>query len=198
MDDFLINKYISAARFSKYDSIEEYKENISISQEFYTPLSILEVSLRNAIDSQFRVFYGQNWLLNEAQFLQRDALEKISHAKAKLKSRKEDITHHKLTAELTLGFWTSLFQKPYDKTMRLQTLKGIFTNLPDKNIQFIDRKLISSKLNHIRKFRNRIFHFEKIVNKDEFNNITNDVNEMIYFLNKDLLNFIGHHSNPIS
>lgn len=189
MDDFLINKYISATRFGKYDSLEEYKKNISISQDFYTPLAILEVSLRNAVDSQFRVFYGQNWLLNEAQFLQRDALEKISHAKAKLKNRKENITHHKLTAELTLGFWTSLFQKPYDKTMRLQTLKGIFTNLPDKEIQFIDRKLISSKLNHIRKFRNRIFHFEKIVNKDEFKNIKNDVNEMIEFIHKDISEF---------
>jgi len=196
MNEFLINKYIGEARFSKYNSIEEYMENISISQNFYTPLSMLEVSLRNAIDSQFKIFYGQNWLLNEAQFLQRDALEKISQAKSKLKSRNEEVTHHKLTAELTLGFWTSLFQKPYDKTMRLQTLKGIFTNLPDKNIQFIDRKLISSKLNHIRKFRNRIFHFEKIVNKDEFNNIKNDVNEMMDFLNKDLLDFIGHHSNP--
>ena len=95
MDKFLINKYIGEARFSKYDSIEEYKENIQISQEFYTPLSILEVSLRNAIDSQFRVFYGQNWLLNEAQFLQRDALEKISHAKDKLEKRNEDITNAK-------------------------------------------------------------------------------------------------------
>jgi len=187
MDEFLINKYISEARFSKYDSLEEYKKNIQVSQEFYTPLSILEVSLRNAIDSQFKVFYGQNWLLNEAQFLQRDALEKISHAKSKLKNRKEDITHHKLTAELTLGFWTSLFQKPYDKTMRLQTMKGIFSNLPNKDIQFIDRKIISSKLNHIRKFRNRIFHFEKVVNKDEFMNITNDVNEMIEFLHKDII-----------
>lgn len=189
MDDFLIDKYISEARFSKYSSMDEYKENIDISQKFYTPLSILEVSLRNAIDTQFKVFYGQNWLLNEARFLQRDALEKISHAKSKLKNRKENITHAKLTAELTLGFWTSLFQKPYDKTMRVQTLKGIFTNLPDKEILFIDRKLISSKLNHIRKFRNRIFHFEKIVNKNEFSNIENDVNEMIEFLHKDILEF---------
>lgn len=121
----------------------------------------------NKYSSYFINLYGHNWLLNEAQFLQRDALEKIFHAKAKLSERRENITHAKLTAELTLGFWTSLFQKPYDKTMRLQTLKGIFSNLPKQEVKFIDRKIISAQLNHIRKFRNRIFHFEKVINKEE-------------------------------
>ena len=189
MDDTTIKKYISVARFSKYASIDEYKENICISKHYYTSLSILEVSLRNAIDSQIKIFHGQQWLVNEAQFLQRDALEKIAHAKTKLKDRKEDITHAKLTAELTFGFWTSLFQKPYDKTMRLQTLKGIFSNLPSKNTMIVDRKLISSKLNHIRKFRNRVFHYEKIVNKAEFQNIQDEINEMLEFLHQDIVGF---------
>jgi hypothetical protein len=79
MDNLAIKKYISEARFSKYSSIDEYKDNIELSNDFYIPLSILEVSLRNAINSQFVNFYGQNWLLNEAQFLQSDALSKIAH-----------------------------------------------------------------------------------------------------------------------
>ena len=189
MDNTFIKKYISEARFSKYTSINEYKDNLELSNDFYIPLSILEVSLRNAINNQFIIFYGQNWILNEAQFLQSDALTKIAQAKSKLKSRNETITHAKLTAELTLGFWTSLFQKPYDKIMRLQTLKGIFSNLPKKEVKVIDRKIISSKLNHIRKFRNRIFHFEKIINKEEFSNIKNDINEISEFLHSDIAAF---------
>ncbi len=189
MNRVLVSKFISDVRFSNYSSIQEYKENICRSQEYYSALAILEVSLRNAIDMQFRVFYGQQWLVNEAQFLQRDALEKIAHAKAKLQKQQEEITQAKLTAELTFGFWTSLFQKPYDKTVRLQTLKGIFSNLPSKNKMFVDRKIISSKLNHIRKFRNRIFHFEKIVNKVEFENIENEINEILTFLHQDIAAF---------
>lgn len=190
MTEIAIKKYISDARFNKYSSFDEYQENLILSKQFYIPLSILEVSLRNAIDSYFVNLYGQNWLLNEAQFLQRDALEKIFHAKAKLVERRENITHSKLTAELTLGFWTSLFQKPYDKTMRLQTLKGIFSNLPKQEVKFIDRKIISAQLNHIRKFRNRIFHFEKVINKEEFNTIQNDINEVLGFLNNDVYEFV--------
>ncbi|WP_310439794.1 hypothetical protein [Sulfuricurvum sp.] len=190
MTEIAIKKYISDARFNKYSSFDEYQENLILSKQFYIPLSILEVSLRNAIDSYFVNLYGHNWLLNEAQFLQRDALEKIFHAKAKLSERRENITHAKLTAELTLGFWTSLFQKPYDKTMRLQTLKGIFSNLPKQEVKFIDRKIISAQLNHIRKFRNRIFHFEKVINKEEFNTIQNDIDEVLYFLNNDVYEFV--------
>jgi len=188
MDDLIIRKYISEARFSKYNSMQEYKENINMSNSFYVSLSILEVTLRNAINTQFVTFYGQNWIMNEAQFLQSDALIKIAHAKEKLEKRDEKVTHAKLTAELTFGFWTSLFQKPYDKIMRLQTLRGIFSNLPRQS-KPIDRKLISSKLNHIRKFRNRIFHFEKIINKDEFNNIESDINEILEFFHEEILIF---------
>lgn len=184
-----IKKYISDARFNKYSSFDEYQENLVLSSQFYIPLSILEVSLRNAINSYFVNLYGQNWILNEAQFLQRDALEKITHAKTKLQDRHEEITHAKLTAELTFGFWTSLFQKPYDKTMRLQTLKGIFSNLPKQEIKFIDRKIISAQLNHIRKFRNRIFHFEKIIHKTEYDTIQNDIDEMLGFLNDEVYEF---------
>lgn len=187
MDEMIIKKYISEARFSKYDSINEYKENIHLSNHFYIPLSLLEISLRNAINSQLSVFYGQNLILNEAQFLQGDALLKIAHAKEKLRKRKETITHAKITAELTLGFWTSLFQKPYDKIMRVQTLKGIFSNLPKREVQVIDRKSLSYKLNNIRKFRNRIFHFEKIINKEEFKNIENEINEVLEFLHADII-----------
>lgn len=190
MNEIAIKKYISDARFNKYSSFDEYQENLIQSKLFYIPLSILEVSLRNAIDSYFVNLYGQNWLLNEAQFLQRDALEKIYHAKAKLSERRENITHSKLTAELTLGFWTSLFQKPYDKTMRLQTLKGIFSNLPKQEVKFIDRKIISAQLNHIRKFRNRIFHFEKVINKEEFNTIQSDIDEILIFLSSDVYGFV--------
>lgn len=189
MTESAIKKYISDPRFDKYNSFDEYKENLLFSSHFYIPLSVLEVSLRNAINNYFVNLYGHNWILNEAQFLQRDALEKIAHAKKKLEDRHETITHAKLTAELTLGFWTSLFQKPYDKTMRLQTLKGIFSNLPKQDVKFIDRKIISAQLNHIRKFRNRVFHFEKIIHKDEFLTIQNDIDEILSFLNQEVYDF---------
>jgi hypothetical protein len=191
MKQDLINKFITQGRLGKYRDIKEYRENLLFSNRFYIPLSVLEVALRNAIAQHLNKFYGNSWLLNESRFLQRDALSKIDDAKAKILKREEALTQDKLVAELPFGFWTSLFQKPYDCIMRTQTLKQIFPNLPPKNEQLIDRKYISSELNKIRKFRNRIFHHEKVINKLEFLKIEEDINRMLIFLDTELDIFVN-------
>lgn len=47
------------------DLIERYKLNIKISQALYPELSILEVSLRNAIDTMLKILISENWLEDE-------------------------------------------------------------------------------------------------------------------------------------
>ena len=195
MKQELINKFITQGRLGNYVDIEEYKSNLQFSNRFYIPLSVLEVALRNAIAQHLNQFYGQSWLLNEAQFLQRDALAKIHEAKEKIEKRNEEVTQDKLIAELPFGFWSSLFQKPYDRIMRTQTLKQIFPKLPSKNEQLIDRKYMSSELNKIRKFRNRIFHHEKVIYKPEFENIEQDINKMLIFLDDELDIFVREFIN---
>jgi len=189
MDNALIHKYITDKRFSKYESIEEYEENLLLSKQYYIPLSILEVSLRNAINQHFEKFYGAGWLINEASFLQKDHLSKIFDAKQKIKSRKESLTKDKLIAELSLGFWANLFKSSYDRQMRIANLRQIFTNLPTKDVKFINRNEIFQIINHIRNFRNRIFHHERIVNKVEFQNIETEIDEILGYLHKDILTF---------
>ena len=39
------------------DVIARYADNIKISQSLYPELAVLEVSLRNAVDTSFEVFY---------------------------------------------------------------------------------------------------------------------------------------------
>ena len=47
-------------------------------------MSILEVSLRNSINSLFEKLYGAGWLINTASFLKHKELEKIYNAKENL------------------------------------------------------------------------------------------------------------------
>jgi len=189
MNNVLIHKYITDKRFSKYESIEQYEENLLLSKQYYIPLSILEVALRNAINHHFEKFYGAGWLLNEASFLQKDHLSKIFDAKQKIKSRKETLTKDKLIAELSFGFWANLFKSSYDRQMRIANLKQIFTNLPSKDTKLINRNELFQIINHIRNFRNRIFHHERIVNKVEFQNIETEIDEILGYLHKDILSF---------
>lgn len=190
MNEEIINKYITRKRLDAYADITEYKENLLISKNMYIPLSVLEVSIRNAVDSHFSSFYGNGWLINEAAFLQRDAIRKITEAKARIEEREEELTREKLVAELSFGFWTSLFQQPYDKNLRFSSLRQIFSNLPKKEQKEVDRKYISAKLNLIRAFRNRIFHYEKVMGKAKYIDINEDILEILSFLHVDLSSYV--------
>jgi hypothetical protein len=190
MNENIIDKFISLSRLGSYSNLEEYNLNLILSKNLYIPLSVLEVSIRNAINKHFTQFYGNGWLINEASFLQRDAIKKITESKNRILERKETLTSEKLIAELSFGFWTSLFQQPYDKLLRFNNLKQIFSNLPKKEDKVIDRKYISAQLNLIRSCRNRIFHHEKITAKSKFSHIENDILEILNFLDIELYNYV--------
>ena len=189
MNEAVIGKFITTKRLSTYSDFSEYEQNLIKSKEYYVPLSILEIALRNSINMLFTRFYGGGWLVGGAQFLRGDLLAKIDDAKVKLNVRNEDVTKDKLVAELSFGFWTALFQSPYDKQMRLNNLKHIFPNLPKKEEYTIDRKIISAKLDHIRKFRNRIFHYEKIIGKSEYDSIEADIYEILRYFDEEISAF---------
>jgi len=188
MKKVLINKYITLKRFAIYEDLKTYNENLKKAKYLYIPLSILEVSLRNSINNLFEIFYGAGWILNEAQFLKTKELEKITEAKSKIKKSGDAVTKDKLVAELNFGFWTALFQSVYADKMRTSTLKQIFPNLPPKEVVVIDRKTMSSKLNHIREFRNRIFHHENIL-KDEFVDIEDKIYEILEYFDIELAQY---------
>lgn len=174
---------------SRYSSLNHYKQNILTSQKYYAPLSVLEIALRNAIDQVFSQIYGRDWLLSN-QILKFKQSQKINDAKVLLENRNEQITHDKLVAELNFGFWTSLFSKPYDKQLRATTLVKIFNNLPPKNKFRVSREVISKDLNAIRKFRNRVFHHEKIIDSEKLKEVTDQIGRILIFLDQDLFEFV--------
>ena len=194
MKEWQKSKYITNKRLSVYESMDTYEANLKRSKQMYIPLSVLEVSLRNSIDQVFSKLYGGGWLINEASFLHQKELEKLFHAKDKLRSRHEEITKEKLVAELTFGFWTGLFKTLYDVQMRIGILKQIFPNLPPRDKILINRKILSSKLNHIREFRNRVFHHENIL-KSKYDTIEEDIDEILVYLDEDLREFATRVNN---
>jgi hypothetical protein len=184
-----IEKYISYSRLNAYKSIEEYKQNILYSQEYYILLCILEISLRNSINYYFKFKFGNDW--NNHKFLHYDSLAKIKEVQKRIILSKKELTHEQIISELSFGFWSSLFRKSYTNKMRLTDLKYIFPNLPFKKDKLVTRDYINKKLNHIRKFRNRIFHYEKIINNVEYKNIKNDIFELLLYFHKDIYNLVN-------
>lgn len=160
-----IIKTISLERFSSYqkrhpNDIEKslilYQSNIEISQAFYSSLSILEVSLRNSINDSLQLYFQTDaWFDKLPVNLKLPIIE----IQKRLESSKKEATIDRVIAELNFGFWTTMFNRKYAKYLWKPLLKA-FPNIPK---EYRKRTIVSSRLNHIRTFRNRIYHYEPII-----------------------------------
>jgi len=192
----VIERIVSKDRFQPYlnshnqnvdKAFEHYKINILISQSFYPLLAILEVGLRNSIHNQLSRKYNDLLWFDNVDFITKATsfhTEKIAHAKTSILTEKKPVTEGRIISELSFGFWTSLFDSRFEKTL-WKNLRLAFPNCP-KVIR--KRKTMSTKFNRVRKFRNRIFHHEPISwNLDVLNSYKEDVIEGMVWLHKDLV-----------
>jgi len=123
-------------------------------------------------------------------------MDAISDARTNIQSSKKEITTGRIVSELTFGFWTSLFDTKFELTL----WKNLRFSIPNCSKQNRKRKIISAKLNRIRKFRNRIFHHEAISwNMEALNSYKQEIIEGISWLDKDLLNWLDelNHVDPM-
>ena len=198
MEEKAIKRIFSTERLEPYlcyhdndfeKSLLHYKANIKISEAFYPLLSILEIGLRNNFDYQLkRLFQNEQWH-EDPQFIKivsRFQIERISEARTSILREKKQVTSGKIISELSFGFWTSLLDSRFERTL-WKNLRLSFPNCP-KSIR--KRKTMSSKFNGIRKLRNRIFHHESISwNIEALQNYRNEIVEGIDWLDKDLVNW---------
>lgn len=198
-----LSRYITACNGDACKGMELYKYNIQASQALYPIISVLEVALRNSIDRELTKYYvDPNWLINKrCDFAENPLLvykdqygneksdfffrEKIEKAENKLKYRRTAISHVKLLAELTFGFWVKFFD-----TSPIKILKGIplqaFTNKPGVKLA-----KIHSHLNSIVMLRNRISHSEPIC-FDRHGSLCLDTMRQYYFAIEDVLRWLDN------
>ena len=198
MDRKAIERIISIERLEPYlkhhsdnfdKAVAHYKANIEISESFYPLLSILEIGLRNNIDFQLKRRFNDDVWYENPEFIKivsRFQIDRISEARKNILNEKKTISTGRVISELSFGFWTSLLDSKFEKTL-WKNLRFTFPNCP-KNIR--KRKTMSSKLNGVRKLRNRIFHHESVTwSLPALTNYKNEIIEGIDWLDKDLLNW---------
>ncbi len=196
MDSKALERIFSTERLQSYlkrhndnysFAIDHYRANILISESFYPLISILEIGLRNGVNNQLITkFSGSEWFENKdfIKIASSFQIETISKARNSILQEKKEITPGRIIAELSFGFWTSLFDARYEMTL-WKNLRLVFPACPKVIRQ---RKTISSKLNGIRKLRNRIFHHEAISwDVSAIKSYRNEISEGIQWLDRDLL-----------
>lgn len=136
-------------------AIRLYTFNVQLSAALYGPLHMLEVALRNVADRRLTVVYGPDWLDDPVALPGRYQRESVIKARTQLLRERKAATHGQMIAELTFGFWSSLFG--HDATHLWQHLRPVF------QAKGIQRGLIAGQLRDLRLLRNRVAHYEPIL-----------------------------------
>jgi hypothetical protein len=169
MEKSYMDRLFSAERLARFyavarqDAIEAsllYAGNIKLSESLYPSLAIAEIVLRNAINRQLKFLFGTpDWYLYLSQDpVLADLQPSIDKAQTYILDRQEALTADKMVAELTFGFWVTLFNRAYEEVLWKQ-LRLTFAHLPKADRQ---RATVSVVLNDVRKLRNRVYHNEPI------------------------------------
>jgi hypothetical protein len=161
---------LSPDRLSPYgnDGVERrvvvarYLWNISVCEALYAPLHLFEISLRNAIHNAMVDLIGVDAWYDKAMLTSWGS-EQINKAKSSLRKRAVAETPGRVVAELSFGFWTSLFEQPYERPSAFFLPDGIKKTFPHMPKSLHQRTAIKRDLERIRDLRNRIFHHERVI-----------------------------------
>jgi hypothetical protein len=187
----IIDRYVSRKRFSTYlketnndfeKAIQPYQTNIQFSEAFYPLLSILEISLRNAINHELKAYFKNEFWFKD--FLGNNAKNNPLKIINTMNALNQNTDADSFIAELNFGFWTNLFSGENAKVL-WQPLRLVFKHLPKNERK---RKKIADCLHRIRKLRNRIYHYEPIIIKlNETKQIYDEIKIFIGWINKEIL-----------
>jgi len=191
---------LSSFAYSKSDTIQDivnnYKNNIQISQAIYPELCTLEVILRNSIDNVLRKYISDTWiedeinnnvLLDSSEY--KTLVKAYNNTKDECLAASKNFTIGKVVANLNFGFWTNLCVKKYNSKIwnKPKCFYGVFVNYTNKH----SINYIAKKLYFIRRLRNRVFHYEKIFKyPNNTLSLYNDILEMLSFLPNDDLEML--------
>lgn len=203
-----IEKSISSARLSTYRNhtasndtqlIANYIFNAKISENFYFLLQNLEVALRNAIYDAFKKHYPRrDFFFTHATNPRRDRYQRRqeNHDRecwkmicgAKYNLRNTILNDGKIIAELNFGFWTKLLlstDRKYTNMWRT-IFSDVFPSYQVQNSIDRDKNVVGRKIDNIRTFRNRIFHYEPVFNQSNLVQIHEDIIEVLGWINQDM------------
>ena len=165
-----LERHFSSARLGRYctkrngdksKAAADYLYNILLAEALFPMLNLVEISFRNAVNTKLTNKYNEPAWWNKIRHYTscERIIIQIENVKSKLDREEENTAPSKVVAELTFGFWSTLFNSVYQQLF-WQDLRLAFPYCPKKERQ---RKTISIQLNKIRKLRNRVFHHEPLL-----------------------------------
>lgn len=186
-----LDSFIDAADPSPQRTLVRYKANVLICESLYPTLHVVEVVLRNHIFSGIAIKKGVNWLTNSPdRWMREEELRKLQDAIQTLKKTNKTTESGRVIAELNFGFWTSLFDRVYEKQqLWAGTIRAMFPNMAARPSKIAD---IRARLNKIRELRNRVFHYEPVWHWDDLVQQHREILETIGWVSSDMRTYASN------
>lgn len=189
-----LEQSISKERLSHYSNLfqtndksiilEKYLLNVELSKSLYLPIQNLELTFRNNIHTVLSNNRKDEFWFEDKTFMLEKDIKKINDVKRRIQKNKK-ITAGRIISELSFGFWSILLTTDYEQKIWNKYIRQILPNIPKL---IAKRKGISRDFNTIKNLRNKIFHFDTIIDIKNLFELHKLILEFIYWLNEDMYN----------
>lgn len=153
--------------------LSNYFWNTELAAALTPVVQTVEVALRNAVHAAATGSYGTEWWFDLPGVVLASQVQDVTVAKQKILRGSRQVTAGRIVAELTFGFWTSLFNRPYESppygssrlswhANGLMLLRSAFPHLPARSRT---RSAVFRRADDARKLRNRIAHCEPLFDR---------------------------------
>lgn len=145
-------------------ALARYLWNMALCESLYSPLQMVEIALRNALQRSLESHFGSpHWYDLPAcwHLLTTTQQSQIDEAKQNLARQIKPLAPGRIVAELTFGFWTAFFNKRSAQNRDIiQLTSRVFHSAPKSQR---DIRSLNRRLTLLRELRNRVFHHERII-----------------------------------
>lgn len=187
-----MSRYLKGHQGNQDHAAQAYVHNMRIAESLVSIFHVLEVALRNAIQREMvREYQRDDWFEEFDGSTNSDLVSsyaKVAEARTSLKKRGVTASADDITAELSFGFWTSLFNRKAFLDVS-KPLMRVFHFAP-KHSKKAD--VIRSRLNNARDLRNRCFHHEPLLWQPIFD-LHRDITEIVQWIDPGLCTWLKAH-----
>lgn len=179
--------YLTKAAGNEHFAFALYLYNARLAKSFLFPLSVAEVTLRNAVDGVLRQLHGDEWH-QDGDFRNNVLTPESLGALDKAMERARSNERGKVIAELTFDFWSNLFRNEYADLWRTKS-NVAFPGLSHGQ----GRHEIQSLVREINRFRNRVAHHEPILDMN-VPDIQSKIIKLVELRCEVTANWMRHHA----
>lgn len=189
-----LGRYLPATGGNLGLALRLYVWNARLCQEFYIPTQFVEIAFRNCLSSGLNNRFGTNWFNNSSftSHLPRRLKDELTKSiNREITNHGTAMTNHHIVSALSLGFWVHLSSRTPQNIIWRGNFLSNFPNLPANTSQ----QTVHSKINKLRKFRNRIAHHNAIFDKRPMSQYQN-MQDILSWICPSTLWFMQTTANP--